>query len=173
MVSGSQAPHVFGPPEKNIPQSLHHQTHPISVYNDRPFHLGPDLDGFGYSVPGLVQEEPVSTGLTLDQDYLPPFAPDHPTLHQESDLSAITASSGTVESSSLYDVGDSESELSFWSFNNPSNSTHGGEGKIQGDYSWLTSRYEEDDRHTGSDPFLPESIELESMQRISVPLFSH
>ena len=145
----------------------------MSVYNDGPFPLGHERDDFCYNGPGVVPEEPVSTGLTADQvsyqqNYRPSFAPDYPTLLQESDLSAITASSGTVESSTSYDIGDSESGMSSWSVNNPSITRPGWDGSIQGqrDYSALGSKDERDDWFDTSDVFLPEFIELESMQRI-------
>ena len=175
--SSSQAPHVFYPAEKIAYQSLHHQAQPISVYNDEPFPLEHDRDDFCYNVPGVVQEEPVSTGLTIDQvsyqqNYRSSFAPDYPTLQQESDSNAIIASSGTVESSTSYDIGDSESGTCSCSVNNPSVTRPGWGDSIQGqrDCSALGSTYEHDDWFDPSGVFLPESIELESMQKISLPL---
>ena len=175
--SNSQAPQVFDPPEKYDYQSLHHHAGPTGVYSDWTFRPDPDRDDFIYTVHGLLREDPVSTGLTLDQvsyqqGYRSSFAPDYPPLRQESDLSAITASSGTVRSSTSYGVGDSESEISSWSVNSPSITRPGWGGSIQGqrDYSAFESTYEQDDWHVHSDIFLPESIDLESMQRISLPL---
>ena len=176
MSSSSQAPHVFDPLERNVYQSLQHQAQPISVYNDGPFPLGHERDDVCYDIPGMVRKEPVSTGRTIDevsyqQHYRLSSVPDYPTLHQESDLSAITASSGTVESSASYDIGDSETGMSSWSFNNPSVTKPGWDASIQGqrDYCALGSKDEHDDWFDPSDVFLPESIELESMQRISLP----
>ncbi|KAM0803418.1 hypothetical protein BDR22DRAFT_840816 [Usnea florida] len=157
MDPNSQAPQAFDPPENYDYQSPHLHADPTSVYSDWSFRPDPDQDDFfctTNTVHGVLREEPVSTGLTLDQvlyqhDYRSSFAPDYPPLHQESDLSAITASSGTVKSSTSYGVGDSESGNSSWSVNSPSITRSGWGGSIQGqrDYS--------------------ESIDLESMQRIS------
>ena len=182
MVSSSQAPQVFDPPEKIDYQSLHHQAHPTGVYNDGPFDFGQDRDDFFYTVPGVVQEEPVSTDLTLapvsqQQDSSPSFDPltsnpsDYSALHQEFDSSTITASSEPVGSSTSCRMGDSESELSSWSVNSPSISRLRCDGNIQGqrDYPGLGSTYQQDDWPVPSDIFLRESFEIESMQRISLP----
>ena len=174
MFSSSQAPHVFGLPEKNSYQSLHHQAQPTGVYNKRRFRPGQDRDAVFYNNPGVVQEEPVSTDQTpalisQQQDSSSSFDPltsitsAYPFVHQGIDPSTITASSEPVGSSSSYRKRDSESEASSWNVDNASTSKLGWDGNIQGqrDYPAHASTYEDYDFDFHA--FLLESIEHESM----------